>query len=162
MKIVLVLLTISLGLQAKILEYKRQAPESSAHDLKKVCYSELGISTPLVGAPNMNQVDCMGKRVWARSYCDKISQADPYWIRGYVDKEDEKVICESARKVKIVYSCESDDGICMSADIGCGFLQDTFAKRLNIDYAAFRRNLDGQKVLDCYYGPKKLRDLSKL
>lgn len=161
MRKILFILIISVGVQAKFLEYSRSSESKKEFSFSEVCKSALGISVPMIKAANINQLDCMGQKVWVSSYCKQVSKTDPYWIRSYVDSDTNKVVCESARRVKIRYACKSGDELCSSAHLGCEFLKDSFAKSLSLNHSSFKVEVEGNKVMSCYFGPKKIKALSR-
>jgi hypothetical protein len=162
MKLTLLFTLISQFCVAGLLKYERKNPTTREYDYHTVCSSELKVPVPLVEEDGSLRLNCMGKAVWVKNFCEKKTKTDPYWIRSYVDTEKKKVICESSRRVYISYGCEKNDGQCLSSEIGCSFLQDSFAKRLELEQSLLSYTVRGKKILKCYFGPRKINNISQL
>jgi hypothetical protein len=53
---------------------------------KTVCQKMVTHESPLIEIISGTELDCMGKKVDVGIFCDKEMAADPYYLRGYVDK----------------------------------------------------------------------------
>jgi hypothetical protein len=90
----------------------------------------------------------MGKKVEISKFCDHKEAANPYFIRGTVDKVKKKVICLSSKRVILKYECEGKkDRFCVDAEIGCFLLKEKLARRLKISH----QSLSNKKILNCYF-----------
>lgn len=105
----------------------------------------------------------MGKKVEVGLFCDKQLAADPYYLRGYIDKDKNEVVCVSGKKVLFKYLCVklSDKALCsQEAEKACEYIQAKLAKRLDIVHAAFIKNEKGIKQLNCFFESLPLKERS--
>lgn len=128
--------------------------EKSHHSFKTVCTTMFSHDSPLIEAVSGTELDCMSKKLFVGKYCEKITAADPYYLRAYVDKKKRSVVCVSGKKVIFKYQCVklSDKNLCeTTAKKSCELLREKLAKRLDIVHASFVKTEKGIKQLNCYY-----------
>lgn len=103
----------------------------------------------------------MGKKVSVGKFCEKELAADPYYLRGYIDKSSKQVVCVSGKKVLFKYLCVklSDKSLCDGeAKASCQFIQEKLAKRLDLVHSSFVKNPKGIKQLNCFFESLPLKD----
>lgn len=128
---------------------------------KTVCSKSVTHEAPLIEVVSGTEIDCMGKKVKVGAFCEKELAADPYYLRGYVDKEKAKVICVSGKKVLFKYLCVklSDKELCGNdAKKSCLVIQNKLAKRLDMIHHSFVKNEKGIKQLNCFFESLPLKD----
>ncbi len=112
------------------------------------------VDSPLIDIVSGTQIDCMGRKVEVASFCDRELAADPYYLRAYIDRSKNEVICVSGKKVLFKYLCVklSDKAMC-SADpmVACEHIQKKLARRLDMVHSSFIRNEKGIKQLNCFF-----------
>jgi pyruvate kinase len=107
----------------------------------------------------------MGKKVNVGSFCEKELAADPYYLRGYLDKDSSEAVCVSGKKVLFKYLCVkiSDKALCsQEAKSSCEFIQSKLAKRLDMVHASFVKNEKGIKQLNCFFESLPLSEKKSL
>lgn len=121
---------------------------------KTVCEKMVTHESPLIEALSGTELDCMGKKISASSFCEKELAQDPYYLRAYVNKDTREVVCESGKKVLFKYLCVkmSDRNLCdQEAKVSCQTIKEKLAKRLDTVHASFTKNPKGIKQLNCYF-----------
>lgn len=137
--------------------------EKNRHTFKAVCSKMVTHEAPLIEVVSGTELDCMGKKVNVGSFCEKVSAADPYYLRAYVDKETSEVVCVSGKKVLFKYQCVkvSDKALCsQEAKTSCKFIQEKLAKRLDLVHSSFVKNEKGIKQLNCFFESLPLNEKS--
>lgn len=117
--------------------------------------------SPLIDAVSGTELDCMGKKVKVGDYCEKVTAADPYYLRAYVDKEKREVVCVSGKKVLFKYQCVklSDKALCSGeAKNSCKYIQKKLARRLDLVHASFVKSEKGIKQLNCFFESLPLKE----
>lgn len=135
--------------------------ERNRFSFKTVCARSFTHDSPLIEIASGTELDCMGKKADVSSFCDKEMAADPYYLRGYVDKEKKEVICVSGKKVLFKFLCvrKKDEKMCaMEAKKACEFIQDKLAKRLDLVHYSFLKNEKGQKQMNCFFESLPLKE----
>ncbi len=139
---------------AHIIQDDVSVTEKSRHSLKQVCTKMGFVDSPLIDIVSGTQIDCMGRKVEVASFCDRELAADPYYLRAYIDRSKNEVICVSGKKVLFKYLCVklSDKAMC-SADpkVACEHIQKKLARRLDMVHSSFIRNEKGIKQLNCFF-----------
>lgn len=110
--------------------------------------------SPLIEVASGTELDCMGKKVQVGEFCEKELAADPYYLRGFVNKDKKEVVCVSGKKVLFKYQCVklSDKKLCdANAKSACVFIQNKLAKRLDMVHSSFTQNDKGIKQLNCFF-----------
>lgn len=135
--------------------------EKSRHSLKQVCTKMGHTESPLIDIISGTQIDCMGRKVEVGEFCDKELAADPYYLRAYIDREKNEVVCVTGKKVIFKYLCVklSDKAMCSGeAKTACTFIQKKLAKRLDMVHSSFVRNEKGIKQLNCFFESLPLKE----
>lgn len=139
---------------AHIIQDDVSITEKKRHSFKYVC-SKSGFSdSPLIDYVSGTKIDCMGRKVEVGDFCEKERATDPYYIRAYVDKDKQEVVCVSGKKVLFKYLCVkvSDVSMCSSeATKACSHVKGKLAKRLDLVHSSFVRNEKGIKQLNCFF-----------
>lgn len=128
--------------------------EKSSFPFKTVCQKMVSHESPLIEVVSGSVIDCMGKKVDAGDFCDKELAHDPYYLRGLVDEDSQKVICQSGKKVLFKYQCVklSDAELCRAqAKPSCQVIQTKLARRLDLVHFSFTKNSVGIKELNCHF-----------
>jgi hypothetical protein len=115
----------------------------------------------LVEVVSGTELDCMGKKVSVGEFCEKELAHDPYYLRGYVDRKSQQVICHSGKKVLFKYQCvkTSDKKFCQSSPrASCDLIKSKLAKRLDIVHASITQNPVGITELNCYFESLPLKE----
>lgn len=135
--------------------------EKSRHSLKYVCSKSGYPDSPLIEIVSDTKIDCMSKKVEVGDFCEKELAADPYYLRGYVDKEKQQVVCVSGKKVLFKYLCVklSDRELCSAqAAKACDYIKGKLARRLDVVHSSFVTNPKGIKQLNCFFESLPLRE----
>lgn len=146
---------------AKIIQHDvYQVSKKKTFSLKEVCKTMLKKDYPLLQAHSASKVDCMSKLVDSIDFCEKKFPEDPYLVSGVVDSKEQKVICQSARRVVVKYSCENgDEMFCQNSNLGCDLIKSKLARRLDLSHHSLLHTLDGKKELNCYFSVNNFKDL---
>lgn len=140
---------------AQILKDDVHLKDQKEYELKDVCNFFFKQDYPLIEIKSATRLDCMKGVIEVGSFCKKKQSDDPFLIRGFIDKEKKKVVCQSARRVIVNYDCTKDGSqSCADSSIGCYILRDKLAMRLKIVHHSFVTEGKGKKVLACYFQSK--------
>jgi hypothetical protein len=146
---------------AHIIQDDVSVTEKSRHSLKYVCSKSGYPDAPLIEIVSGTKLDCMSKKVEVGDFCEKELATDPYYLRAYVDKDKQEVVCVSGKKVLFKYLCVklSDRDLCSTeASKACRYIQGKLAKRLDVVHSAFLTNPKGIKQLNCFFESLPLRE----
>lgn len=146
---------------AHIVQDDVSVSEKTRHSLKQVCTKMGHVDSPLIEVDSGTQIDCMSKKVDVGTFCEKEMAADPYYLRAYIDKEKNEVVCVSGKKVIFKYLCVkiSDKAMCSGeAKPACEFIQKKLARRLDMVHSSFVRNEKGIKQLNCFFESLPLKE----
>ena len=66
--------------------------EKVRFSLKTVCAKMVTHESPLIDVISGTEIECMGKKVTASSFCEKEMAADPYYLRAYVDAASKEAV----------------------------------------------------------------------
>lgn len=146
---------------AKIIQHDvYQVSPKKTFSLQDVCKTMLKKEFPLLQAHSATKVDCMSRLVDSIDFCEKKLPADPYLASGFVDSKNQKVVCQSARRVVVKYACEgSDEAYCKDSSAGCNLIKSKLARRLDLSHHSLLDSLEGKKELNCYFSINNLKDL---
>lgn len=139
---------------AHIIQDDVSITEKSRHSFKYVCSKSGHPDSPLIEIAANTKLDCMGKKVEVGEFCDKEMAADPYYLRAYIDRSKQEVVCVSGKKVLFKYLCVklSDREMCsQKAEASCKYIQKKLAKRLDMIHSSFVTNEKGIKQLNCFF-----------
>lgn len=115
---------------------------------------------PLLQPHSASKVDCMSRLVDSMEFCEKKLPADPYLASGFVDAKSQKVVCQSARRVVVKYSCDNgNEAYCQNSNAGCNLIKSKLARRLDLSHHSLLDTLEGKKELNCYFSINNFKDL---
>ena len=143
---------------AHIIQDDVSVTDKFRHSLKQVCTKMGYVDSPLIDIVSGTQIDCMGRKVEVGEFCDKELAADPYYLRAFIDREKNEVVCVTGKKVLLKYLCVklSDKAMCsQDAKVSCAYIQKKLAKRLNMIHSSFVNNEKGIKQLNCFFDSDK-------
>jgi hypothetical protein len=152
MFIFLLLLSFSVG--AHIIQDDVVTTDKVEFSFQKVCQKMVSHESPLIEVSSGTVLDCMGKKVSVGDFCNKELAHDPYYIRAYIDREKEKVVCHSGKKVLFRYLCVKikDRKLCShDAKVSCSIIQKKLARRLDLVHSSIINNDKGIKQLSCFF-----------
>lgn len=147
-------LLLPLFVNAHVIQDDVATTSRSNFSFKSVCEKLVTHESPLIEVVSGTELDCMGKKVSVGMFCEKELASDPYYLRGYVNKEKKEVICVSGKKVLFKYLCVklSDKKLCTGeAKKSCTFIHNKLAKRLDMVHSSFTQNEKGIKQLNCFF-----------
>lgn len=148
---------------AHVIQDDVSVTDKSRFQFSTVCKKMVTHESPLIEVVSGTELDCMGKKVNVGEFCDKEMAADPYYLRGSVDKESKEVICLSGKKVIFKYLCvkAKDRALCaQEAKKACGYIQTKLAKRLDLVHSSFTENPKKIKQMNCYFESLPLKEKS--
>ncbi len=145
---------MSLSVKSKVIKFDISSPIAIEFNFHETCM-EMGVIHPvLIEIKSPLALDCMGTEVDTTEFCLKKYKNRKDFLRGVVDEERKKVVCQFGKSAILSIGCERKFGkICQSAISGCSTLRNIFATNLQIVHKSLIRR-DEQKVLTCYFGPK--------
>lgn len=149
------------NLYAHVLQDDVNITDKTPFSFSAVCQKMVTHESPLIEIVSGTELDCMGKKVQVGEFCYQEMAADPYYLRGYVDKTNKKVICVSGKKVLFKYLCTrmSDKEMCeIDSKKACAFIQGKLARRLDLVHDSFTKNEKGIKQLNCFFESLPLKD----
>lgn len=138
----------------KILKDDKYITGKSQFSFEEACKYLTKRNSPLIEVSSISVLSCMGAKKEIGKFCDHKEAANPYYIRGILDKKNKKVICLSSKRVIIKYGCEGKkDRFCKDAEIGCFLLKEKLARRLKISHQSLTEidSSSQKKALNCYF-----------
>jgi DNA-binding XRE family transcriptional regulator len=150
----LFLLLLSLSAYSHIILDDVATTDKTPFSFQTVCRKMVTHESPLIEATSGTQLDCMGKKIDVREFCNKEMAHDPYYIRAYIDKERKQIICHSGKKVLFKYLCVklADKKLCsQDARKSCLLIREKLAKRLDLVHSSIIKNEKGIKQLSCFF-----------
>ena len=157
----LILIMISLSLPARNISNGQIGLSEKSVDLKELClfmgHKELLLVTPA----SLSEIDCMGKKVRVTDFCLAKFPARMGFLRGIVDSDNNKAVCQYGTEVNLKVPCDDIDGhYCRKGKKGCEELGVLFAHDLELFHHFFTRDeSSGAKDLNCYFSKKDPSDL---
>ncbi|WP_408097981.1 hypothetical protein ACJVC5_03385 [Peredibacter sp. HCB2-198] len=151
---VFLFLLFPLFVNAHVIQDDVATTDRANFSFRSVCDKMVTHESPLIDVVSGTELDCMGKKVSVGEFCEKELAADPYYLRGYVNKEKKEVVCVSGKKVLFKYLCVklSDKKLCEgNAKSACVFIQNKLARRLDMVHSSFTQNDKGIKQLNCFF-----------
>jgi len=132
-----------------------------SYSFKEVCQKMVTHESPLIEVLSATELDCMGKKVNVAHFCEKETAADPYYLRAYVNRTTNQVVCHSGKKVMFKLQCVKleEHKFCEStAQASCQVVKEKLAKRLDIVHSSITKNEKGVKELNCYFESLPLKE----
>lgn len=149
------------GVHSKVLKDEVLVKKETFHSFSQVCKHLTQRDSPLIEIFSINKLDCMGEIVEVLKFCAKERSVDPYFSRAFVDKERNRVVCQSASRVSLAYLCEKEpDEFCQDKEIGCHKLKNKFAHSLKLQATYFGEAPRGQ-TLNCHYAAGSAQEAFK-
>ncbi len=148
MKFLLIFLLTQVGHTA-VLKNEVGVQKRKSFSLKEACEKSGLRDNLLVEVVNSSTIDCMGREVSIRSFCQKVDSDGWQLLRGFASKSKSQIYCEYGETVSLSLSCDEDHyQYCQNAQKGCDELREVFAMTLNLMHSS----LTGRpKNLNCYY-----------
>lgn len=117
--------------------------------IKEACEKSGLKDNLLVDVINSTTLDCMGRELSIRSFCQKVDGGGWQLLRGFASKSKSQVYCEYGETVSLSLSCDEEHyNYCQNPKKGCDELREVFAMTLNLMHSS----LTGRpKNLNCYY-----------
>jgi hypothetical protein len=144
---------------AKVLQNDISLTKKELFPFPEVCRFAGVPDAPLIDS-DIAALDCMGKKVKAIDFCAEKSK-DPNLLRGYVDLQEKKVVCQSGERVILTIACETNEThYCQDAEKGCLELKKIFASRLSVVHTALLEDKD-QKKIQCFYSSAAPREVDE-
>ena len=129
--------------------------EKKHFTFKYVCNKSFPTDSPLIEVLGGTQLDCMSRKLNVSDFCDKELMSDPYYLRAYIDKNKNEVICLTGKRVIFKYVCAklADRKLCSpTSKKACLKIQEKLARRLDVIHASFTKNEKTVKQLNCIFG----------
>jgi hypothetical protein len=129
--------------------------------IKLACEKTFNNDFPLVTIKSGTVIDCMGTELEAGTFCDKEMIKDPYYLRGYVDRNQKKIICQTGERVIFKYQCVklTDKEICNHhPKVACENFQKKLAKKLDLIHFSQMKNHHGIPQVNCIYEAHQSED----
>ena len=144
---------LSLDVSASSTSFKIPKQKRAYYTFKQAC-ERVGIKdTLIVDAVGVRALNCMGEKVQLSKIClsNKKFKNDPF-IRGYVDKKENQVVCQFGKAALLTLSCESDKTrkFCRTPRKSCQNLKNKFAGELDLSHHS-RLFKGDNEILRCYY-----------
>lgn len=139
---------------AHIIQDDVSSIEKTRFSFKYACSKSGHPDSPLIEVVSGTTLDCMSRKIEVSDFCYKELAQDPYYLRGYVDKTKQEVVCVSGKKVIFKYLCVklSDKAMCgAKAEVTCKYIQKKLARRLDLVHSSFVNNEKGVKQLNCFF-----------
>lgn len=147
-------LFISLAINAEIKQFDVYGRNVHQYKLTKVCEFFGLKENPLIDIVGMTELDCMGTVVQIEKFCHKIHGLDREYSRAYLDKKNQRVICETASRINLEYVCPEGSTYCAASLSGCDQMKKKLAKNLHLTHHAILNKSDSQNLI-CYFSAKE-------
>jgi hypothetical protein len=137
------------GLNAKIKEIKIIDLTEKKFDFSSACDFKGITPAPIIEVKNSITLSCMGVMVKIHEFCQEKSEGN--LIKSYIDKDDEKVVCQNGTGAKLKISCDKiHQSYCESKIKGCKRVHKIIAKNTPLVHSSITSE-DGLKTLNCYF-----------
>jgi hypothetical protein len=136
----------------KVLDFEIFNGKKTQYKLEDVCNSVGANRSLLIDIVNYNSINCMGTKVSALSFCLDKNQDNPKFMRGYVDKNRNQIICQEGDRVYLEVSCMpgSDDEFCLKPEKSCSLLKKVLAHNLETIHQGISHERD-QAIINCHF-----------
>lgn len=150
--IIISILTVS-GAQASLTKFDVFNSKKLYYDYSAVCTDALGRVAEIIDVVDSKTLNCMGTEVNAAQFCDKKYYTEKGYMRGYLDKQAQKLVCQHASRVVMSFKCpkNSKQAYCTDALNGCKIFQNLLAKNLDLFHHSLIKRDDETKDLNCYF-----------
>lgn len=134
---------------AAVIKNEVGVQKRKSFSLKEACEKSGLKDNLLVDVINSSTLDCMGRELSIRTFCQKIDGAGWQLLRGFASKSKSQVYCEYGETVSLSLSCDEEHyKFCQNAKKGCDELREVFAMTLNLMHSSLTGT---PKNLNCYY-----------
>ncbi len=134
---------------AAVLKNEVGVQKRKSFGLKAACEQFGFKDNLLVDVINPTTIDCMGRELSIRSFCQKVDGGGWQLLRGFASKSKSQIYCEYGETVSLSLSCDEDHfQYCQNAHKGCDELREVFAMTLNLMHSSLTGT---PKNLNCYY-----------
>lgn len=143
---------LSINVFSGLTQYDVYGSNKFYYSFRQICeHYKSGLS--LIENPKTNIIECMGQQFDVQSFCQEKFSNDKQYARAYVLKNEEKVICQTAKRIVLKYKCNrnSTSAFCRDAKSGCESMKNALARNLDIIHSALIKRDDQSKDLNCYY-----------
>ncbi len=145
------ILLFCLSTWPKLVKREVVAGRQKAFSLRQVCQSQGKKNLLLASALNTRQVDCMGEEVSTFDFCSQQHFPSGVFLRGYIDVEKQRVVCESGDAVWLVLACRDRyQSLCDNPERSCRRLKSHYARHLQLLHHSVLAK-DGGQNLQCLY-----------
>lgn len=160
--LVFIIFIFAVSSYSKLTQFEATGEKRDSFSFEEVC-KFYGINhLPLIEAPDMHRLDCMGKTIEVTEFCSEKFKTKNL-LRGYTVSETKMVVCHRADVVKLSVTCdERDKEYCLSSKDGCMKLKTIFAKELELVHQSLIPSDDSEKQLNCYYSNDGDENLARL
>ena len=125
--------------------------------LKDACNKHFNEMPLLASVEDLSKLNCMGKIFDPKHLCEGEKFIDSLFSRAMMASDQNSIICEFAKMVKVNLSCDHDlikQACAKSPKLACEVIQRHYAKDLNLIH--FSKINEGQSNLaDCHFSSQK-------
>jgi hypothetical protein len=132
---------------AKVLKFEIFQKKRQLFQYKEAC-TKMGLKHQLLsGAVNTLTLDCMGKEVRVQDFCLKVLDKEVNFLRGYINKKMNEIVCEAGKSARLSILCDKKDKkYCKRPKKSCQKFRKTYAYDLKLDHHSVLEN-----ILNCHY-----------
>lgn len=143
---------ITMSANAKLVQYDVYGSNKFYFSFRQVC-EHYRAALSLIETPDANTVTCMGQSFDIQKFCQDKYKKDNKYARAYIDNKNERVICQTARRIVLKYKCKpnSNSVFCRQADQGCSSMKKALAHNLDLVHKSLTKRDDASKELNCYF-----------
>jgi hypothetical protein len=127
-------------------------PDFETYTFKETCEKSGIRETPLITAPSLKELDCMGTIVSLNEFCLKNMLDAKNFSRGYAQAEQKKVFCQSANGLSLSINCTANNKkLCAHEKEACRDLQALYARNLKLVKSTLQMDGESNSQVSCYY-----------
>jgi len=160
----LFILFVSFEMYSKNIEFRIDGLRDKKYSFMDVCKVMGFKNVLLVDVINTTHIDCMGKSLKITNFCKDIKYKDLSYMRGFVDTQKKKVICQFGRRGYLSLICNklNNNNYCKKSYDGCKKLNKIFANKLELFHHGTLVGNSNQKELKCIFSAKSDEDEVKI
>tara|TARA_R110002072_G_scaffold534_3_gene3637 strand:+ start:2083 stop:2601 length:519 start_codon:yes stop_codon:yes gene_type:complete len=152
--LLLLLLVFIDGAWAKMLKHQISGRQRSLFSYQQVCRDSGVKHLPLISVASTFELDCMGTTVNVQEFCQKKFKNDKTFLRGFISKAMEEVVCEKGEALEIALACDKEHlSYCRDPKLGCANLKNIFAFNLEVGLVSLVEK-DVDNTLNCIFQTK--------
>lgn len=146
------ILFFSLSLHASLTKYDVTDSTKINFNYSEIC-THYNKTASLIESKNSTTLNCMGEDVSIVEFCEEKFKNDSDYTRAYLDKNNNQVICQKAKRVVLKYKCSrnSVSSFCIDAITGCQQIKKILAHNLDTIHKSLIKRDDGSRDLNCYF-----------